>query len=164
MERRNAMLRAVGIAAAGVLAAATGARAEPSAAMDASPPPPLAPQMQHGVEFVTGGVGDAEQTELFAEPARDYNVRITLTDPGGAYLSDVHVRIADADGNTKLDTRTNGPLLLVELDAGRYTVEATRSDGGATERRTLDVPADGAMPVRLYVALAMRSDAEHGRS
>ena len=98
------MLRAVGIAAAGLLAAATGARAEPSAAMDASPPPPLAPQMQHGVEFVTGGVGDAEQTELFAEPARDYNVRITLTDPGGAYLSDVHVRIADADGNTKLDT------------------------------------------------------------
>jgi hypothetical protein len=124
------------------------AAAEDSA--DVAAPAPLAPQSQNGATFLTGGVGDREQAEL-RKLDDDYNVRIALTNADGAYISRVDVVIEDAAGRSLIETTTRGPIVLAQLEPGRYRLQA-RSEGRTTERRVIDVPKN-AEAVRLYVAL-----------
>lgn len=117
---------------------------------DAASPPPLTPETQNGVKFMTGGVSDSEQAKL-RELGDAYNLRVALTNAEGAYLSDVDVVIEDASGKILLEANTRGPILLARLEPGRYHLKAMQ-EGRTTERRTVDVPRQEDQ-VRLYVAL-----------
>lgn len=117
---------------------------------DVAAPPPLSPQVQNGIRFLTGGIGNQEQEKL-RELDDDYNVRVALTRDDGAYLSNIHIAIEDRAGETLLETTTRGPILLAELAPGRYVMRASSEDR-TTERRIIDVPKNRD-PVRLYVAL-----------
>ncbi len=118
---------------------------------DVAAPAPLQPQVQNGIRFLSGGVGDREQAEL-RELNDDYNVRIALTRADGAYLSSVDVVIEDAAGTPLVETTTRGPILLAQFEPGRYVIQAAY-EGRTTERRLIDVPKQEDQ-VRLYVALA----------
>jgi hypothetical protein len=75
---------------------------------------------------------------------RDYPLVLEFygkTDGTNEYLSDVPVRIADAQGKTVLDTLSRGPFLLARLPYGRYTVVATYRDH--KQERTVNVSAAG---------------------
>lgn len=112
--------------------------------------PALAKMTQHGVAFVTGGVGQAEQQELRGlQP--DYNTRIVLTDRKGEYLDDLHVTVSDTSGKQLIDTTTHGPILMAQLQPGRYHLTA-KLHGWTTEQRTIQVPAKHG-EAQLYVAL-----------
>jgi hypothetical protein len=50
------------------------------------------------------------------------------------YIIDVAVDMIDREGNCVLTMRTDGPLMLVRLPAGEYTVKATYF-GHTLERR-----------------------------
>jgi hypothetical protein len=117
---------------------------------DVAAAPPLQPQMQSGVTFLTGGIGQGERDRLRGLDD-DYNVRVALTQADGAYLADIRVAIEDANGTSLVETTTRGPIFLAELAPGRYVLRASKQ-GRTTERRVIDVPKDRDQ-VRLYVAL-----------
>lgn len=86
----------------------------------------LTPQMQGDVAFVSGGVGRDERDELQAQRSH-YNLNLLFSMKGsGEYLSDVGVKVSDANGQVCLDTVANGPILLAKLKPGRYTVSVDR--------------------------------------
>jgi hypothetical protein len=56
-----------------------------------------------------------------------------------AYTTDVQLTIASADGTSVLDIPSAGPLLLVNLPAGKYRVTATA--GGISKTLLVQVSA-----------------------
>lgn len=84
---------------------------------------------QDAGRYVCGGVGSDESQALRAA-MKDHPLSLLFARPGGAYLADVEVRVKDARGATALALRTEGPVCLVDLPPGRYTIEAV-SDGVA---------------------------------
>ena len=94
----------------------------------------------NGLLYMTGGIGE-EEAKAFLSLAPRYSLRMMFTSPGGGYLADVGVRIADAGGKTLLDTRTGGPFLYIMLPAGRYRVIANA--GGPEVARWVTVPRRG---------------------
>ncbi len=85
--------------------------------------PILKPQTQGGVNFVSGGIGSEERTELKAMRS-NYNLSLLFSKRGGEYLSDVKVRITDANSRAVLETVATGPQLFVKLPSGPYSVNA----------------------------------------
>jgi hypothetical protein len=104
------------------------------------------------VRFVSGGIGEQERRALDALATsmdEGFDAKIHLSAASGHYLADAQVRIIDEQGRTLVDTQTEGPLMLVDLPEGRYTVEAR--DGSRAQGATLEVtPGDGLKP--LYLA------------
>ncbi|CAG4891359.1 hypothetical protein [Paraburkholderia gardini] len=94
----------------------------------------------HGIDFVTGGVGEDEAAAL-RQLASSYNMRATFTLRNGEYLSGVAVQVSRADGTVMLSTHTEGPYLFARLPSGHYRVLATVD--GMTRARELYVPSRG---------------------
>jgi hypothetical protein len=89
---------------------------------------PLPPPKAHGdVQYVTGGIGEAEyvalrQAQCKFPLALEFVRRSAEHD---SYLADVDVVVTGADGMTVLAVRSDGPYLLAKLPDGDYTVRAT---------------------------------------
>lgn len=92
-----------------------------------------------GRPYVSGGVALGERDALDRQRAGHSLWVATAAKRSGAYLADVRVRIRDSAGATVLDTRLDGPWLLVTLGLGRYQVEA--SFGGHTQEKTTTIHA-----------------------
>jgi hypothetical protein len=103
------------------------------------------PQVQmHGdITYVTGGIGQDESCAMKAA-AGNYDLMLTFAERDGSYVADVDVQIIDSSGNAVLQT-VSGPLLLANLPAGKYRVQADYN--GATRWRTANV--GGSHPDRL---------------
>jgi hypothetical protein len=85
--------------------------------------------------FVSGGVSIEEVKALEAE-RRNYQLwLVTVDQMSGAWLAGVQVAIRDAQGELVLDTKLDGPYLLVDLLPGRYAIEASLN--GKTQRSSL---------------------------
>ena len=98
-------------------------------------------QSASGVRYVAGGIGVEERAWLAAH-ASQFNTHITFAVvPGGAFVSDVHVGITNAKGDSILDTTAQGPKLLVELPSGSYQLTATHD--GQTIRRSFAISSQG---------------------
>jgi hypothetical protein len=94
----------------------------------------IKPQTQGEVTFVSGGVGGDERDAMQAMRA-DYNLSLLFSVQGsGEYLSEVKVGITDKNGNTFLDTVSDGPMLFASLKPGHYTVTA-EVDGQVTHKK-----------------------------
>jgi hypothetical protein len=102
------------------------------------------------VRFESGGVGQEEFSAL-KRRAGDYSLELLHAVKGsGEYLADVDVEIRELPQRALvLRHRTDGPLLLADLPAGRY--ELTSTYGGAATgaaksiRQTIVVPRGGRM-------------------
>ncbi len=117
---------------------------------------PLATQTQGEVEFVSGGVSDAEQ-QAIRERAGDFDLWITVARSDGAYLSDVDVSVDNTNGRTILDTTTRGPSLLVDLPKGTYEVTA-KADGWQSQRLQVAIDGDGTTRVNIAMQRAGEAD------
>ncbi len=86
------------------------------------------PQVQHvnGVAFVSGGVGDESMSQL-AEMEKQFNLKFFLVGKSGTYLSDIGIAITDVKDKGVLLTTSEGPVLLVNLPTGTYSVKATKN-------------------------------------
>jgi hypothetical protein len=131
MEHQRIVSR-FAIAAALAAGVATGAHAQ----SDGLP----AATQQGAVSFVSGGVGLDEST-AFQHAESTWPLALRFTGPGGEFLSDVHVRIADAKGAEVLKTDARGPYMLVKLPPGRYMVQASYQ--GKDSTRSVTVSAKG---------------------
>jgi hypothetical protein len=76
-----------------------------------------------GAQYVCGGVGSDESVAMRAA-MKDHPLSLLFARASGAYLADVAVTVKDAGGTTALAMRASGPVCLVDLPAGRYTVQA----------------------------------------
>lgn len=95
-----------------------------------------APGVVHSMEsarVMTGGVGEDDRN-ILEHQARGYDLKAVFALAGGAYLSDVDVRIRDSAGNVVVDTVTEGPWLYADLEPGEYRVTASKF-GETVERR-----------------------------
>jgi len=102
-------------------------------------------QTNGAVEYLSGGVGK-EEADALKQQSADYALTLEFassrsaegdTSPG-AYIADVQVDIRDARGRPMLNTTSTGPLLLVRLPAGDYTVVADWN--GVRKQHTVDLP------------------------
>jgi hypothetical protein len=102
--------------------------------------PPL--QTQGKVQYVTGGIGKDE-----ADAMKQAEAQFPLTlefatsaekpasDATAPFVADAIVAIRDQQGRGVLSARSDGPLLLVRLPSGNYTIEAEWN--GVRKQRTI---------------------------
>jgi len=91
---------------------------------------------QGAAQYVCGGIGSDESTAMRAA-MKDHPLALLFARAGGAYLANVDVTVMDDKGGTALAMRASGPVCLVDLPAGRYTIQATSN--GATKSETVTV-------------------------
>lgn len=101
--------------------------------------PPM--QAQGAVRYVCGGIGVDESSAMRAG-MKTHPLSLLFARADGAYLADVGVTITDAAGQPALKIKATGPVCLVDLPAGKYTVEA--DSGGTVKKHAVTV---GATPV-----------------
>jgi len=94
--------------------------------------------------FRCGGIGSDESTAMRAQ-MKDHPLSLLFAASGGAYLADIDVSIQGAAGVEPLNFRANGPVCLVDLPAGNYTVQA--SSGGVTKKESVIVGLAGGKTV-----------------
>jgi hypothetical protein len=104
-----------------------------------SPDPgaPTAPRVRssNGIDYLNGGAGDESRAAILAQGAA-FPLHLTFSVPSGAYAVADRAEIGNGSG-TVLAVDNAGPLLLVKLPPGDYTVDATH--GGKTERKRVAV-------------------------
>lgn len=88
------------------------------------------PQVQRygDTEFMTGGIG-MHQSQAMRTLADQYSLQILLLERdngSNAYSAGEEVLIRDSSGNEVLRTIADGPILLVDLPAGAYTLTGLR--------------------------------------
>lgn len=99
------------------------------------------PVTQGEVSYVTGGTGSDERAKIEAMASR-FNLKMTHAAPNGDFVSNVQVRIDDAQGNKVIDTVTEGPLMYAQLPPGSYTVVCTFK--GQEQKRTVQISSQQA--------------------
>jgi hypothetical protein len=121
---------------------APGAPGMESSGSSMPPPAPMSrlePQTANGVTWLCGGVG-AGEVALMKRRARDYDMMLTFATKRGEYLADVNVDIKDAKGNSLVQARCDGPIMLVDFTrGGTYRVHA--ETGGYSLDRTARIAA-----------------------
>jgi hypothetical protein len=96
-----------------------------------------AAKTQNGITYISGGIGEPEAAAMKAA-ANQYNLALTFAEQGtGDYLADVKVHIKDLNGKEVLDIASTGPLLLSNLPAGKYLIQA--QENGKALSRTVDL-------------------------
>ena len=103
------------------------------------------------VSYLSGGIGDDEEAQI-RSAARDYGVLLEFSEvergtSHGRWTADVKVSIKAGQG-VLLSAATDGPLMLVRLKPGSYTVEAERN--GAKQAKRIEVKASGLMRERFF--------------
>ena len=73
----------------------------------------------HGIAYITGGVGQ-DEAAAFRAVASSYNMRATFTSGSGEYLSGVVVQVARSDGTVVFNATSDGPYLFARLPQGHY--------------------------------------------
>ena len=87
------------------------------------------------VSYACGGIGSDESTAMRAA-MKSHPLSLLFARADGAYMADVAVKLTGASGTTT-HLRANGPVCLVNLPAGNYTVEAVSA--GATKQQSVTV-------------------------
>lgn len=85
-----------------------------------------------------GGVGSDDSIAMRAQ-MKEHPLSLLFARPGGAYLADIDVSIEGPASVQPLNFRANGPVCLIDLPEGSYTVQA--SSGGVTKKERVTVGA-----------------------
>lgn len=104
------------------------------------------PQVQsmNGIKYVEGGIGK-DEADLMQKEGRGYPLNLVFSaGPQNQFILDVLVTIKDG-AKTIFEDVADGPIFLVDLPNGKYTVEAEFR--GKTVRQTAQV--QGKQPLRL---------------
>ncbi|HSH84619.1 MAG TPA: hypothetical protein VK979_05620 [Guyparkeria sp.] len=121
---------------------------EPITASERQPPAPdeipasAVPVQEHnGIRYLTGGLGTAERAWL-KEHGATYPLFLQFSQgTRGAFVSSVQVTLRRAGGETVFEATTDGPLIYVDLPAGRY--QLTADYRGQQRELSLSIPNDG---------------------
>lgn len=92
--------------------------------------PPL--REQGALQYVCGGIGLDESTAMRAA-MKDYPLSLLLAARDGEYMADIAVEIKGARDSYRF--QASGPVYLLRLPEGAYTVQATAGGGQAQSRQ-----------------------------
>jgi hypothetical protein len=96
----------------------------------------------HGeASWVSGGIGSAEVAAIKSE-APGFPLALTFAQHSqgrNEYVAGVKLRVTDRSGHTVADLQDGGPLVLLKLPDGSYTLEAEYN--GKVETRRVTVSA-----------------------
>jgi len=99
---------------------------------------------ENGITYLSGGFDPEEALAMQAE-ARSYPLRLVFSAGERAEsLADVKVTIEDTAGKALLDAVSTGPIMLVRLPAGRYTIRAVKSSPDIGLQLSVQVTAQSA--------------------
>ena len=129
MKNRTPTLRAALLCAA--LLAASAAHAQHPALQKAG-----------DLQYVCGGIGIDESTAMRAA-MKDYPLSLLFATKSGDYLAKIQVVIEGEKGTEVGQFQAQGPVCLIRLDAGRYTVKAS-AEGGKSIDQSVEVAPAGA--------------------
>jgi hypothetical protein len=93
------------------------------------------------VTYIIGGIGQTE-ADAIKHAAKYYPLELEFllkAKPKAEYLSNVQVRIKDAHDRMVLNVNADGPYLLANMPAGKYTISAERN--GKVEHRQIEISA-----------------------
>lgn len=93
------------------------------------------------VQFVCGGIGIDESTAMRAA-MKDYPLSLLFATKTGDYLAKIQVVIEGEKGVEVAQFQAQGPVCLLRLEAGRYTVKAS-ADGGKAISQSVEVAPSG---------------------
>jgi hypothetical protein len=98
---------------------------------------------QGNVTYLSGGIG-VDEADMLRQQSANYPLTLELATAAGgprdAYVSDARVDIRDGNGNPVLTTTTQGPLMLLRLPSGTYTVAVDWH--GTQKSKTVAVSSD----------------------
>lgn len=97
----------------------------------------IAQAMPEEVKYLAGGIGLDERQKM-AEAEKDYNLKLEMATTGGFYVAGAHVIVWDKAGEMVLEATPDGPLMLVDLPAGTYSVTIIYQDQEKKQSVTLD--------------------------
>jgi hypothetical protein len=104
----------------------------------------LPPEQRAGdVAFVTGGVSD-DEAAVFKSAMGNYPLAIEVVQSNagrGLYTAGATVQVTRRNGEVMLNTRADGPFVLVRLPPGSYRVDATFN--GRTISKDVSVAQNG---------------------
>jgi len=101
-----------------------------------SPGPATAPTVQQGpsgTEYLNGGGGDEERAAMAARQ-REFPFKVVMSGSGGEFVVADKLSVSTPQGEL-LAIRDAGPIVMIKLQPGQYTLEATWH--GKTERRSV---------------------------
>jgi hypothetical protein len=102
----------------------------------------------NGVSYISGGVG-SDAVQALRDVKGRYNLHLLFAVQGsGEYLANVRVRLANRQGNTVLDTVSDGPYFFAKLQPGRYQVSAESE--GRTLTRSVEISPNGSVSEAFY--------------
>jgi hypothetical protein len=104
--------------------------------------------------FISGGVSQSELADLRTKQPFYSLSLLTAAKGSGAHLAGVRVRIMDGTGKQVLETEMDGPYLLVDLQPGKYQLEAVNE--GETQKRAVTLREGSSQRLVLY----FKSDAD----
>lgn len=93
---------------------------------------------RNGVAYTNGG-WSAETQASIAASAGKYPVLLVFAMSDGDYLSDVGVDVVDGRGASVFKLSDSGPMLLIDLPRGDYTVNVERA--GKLQSKRMSVGA-----------------------
>ena len=84
------------------------------------------------VHYSCGGIGLDESSAMRAA-MKDYPLALLFAAANGEYLADLQVELQSAQGSEKFTA--GGPICLLRLPAGHYTVKSTTKDGRSQSQK-----------------------------
>jgi len=101
-----------------------------------------------GINFINGGIG-REEVETIRKVAKKFPLQLLFSEgKAGRALTDIGLAITDNDGVTVFTWKKAGPLLYIDLPAGKYKV--TGNYNGAKQSHIITLVA-GEKPQKLYL-------------
>jgi len=91
------------------------------------------------VNYITGGIGDAERQDLEAQ-AKNFNLLITDANKKGQYVVDNNFTITRKNGRDVVNIDNAGPLLYAKLPPGQYKI--TAMNGNQREVENIKISAN----------------------
>lgn len=146
MKKRTIVATVIAIAALSWGTAASAQAQTPWPPASEVIPAPAVREYQ-GIRYLTGGVSEEERADILAQ-TRDFNLKVTLAEKSGDYLSDVGLVVTAGNGRKVLETTTDGPMLFAKLPPGQYRVTATAN--GREQTQTASVSASGQRALSFY--------------
>ena len=98
-------------------------------------------QSTGAVHYTCGGIGSDESTAMRSE-MKNFPLSLLFAGKNGDYLADLHVEVQGSDADSPVRFTATGPVCLLKLPSGNYTVKVTSKEG-ATQSKDVKVSRNG---------------------
>ncbi len=110
------------------------------------------PDTQHsqGISYISGGVGEEETLAILAE-AKQWPLLLELSqieNGRGIWIFGATIKVINTKQQTIFDAQADGPYMLINLDSGEYSIEASYQ--GIQQKRSISIKAGSPQKILLF--------------